>query len=368
MTAVRQTRSYLMRLFAKHGFNPRHDLGQNFLIDLNIIEFIVANALLTKDDVVLEVGCGTGGMSTFMAIQAAEVVSVDLDPNMIQLAKDTTAPFSNVTLLHQDALRNKNNMADNILELLREKKAAALGRHLKLVANLPYNVATPIVSNLMGSDLGFSRMVITIQWELGFKMQAQPGDGTYSALSVWLQSLGNVTLLKKLPPSVFWPMPKVNSAVVLIEPDDAKRALIDDLPFFNNFVRLLFTQRRKFMRSVLISMYRKELSKAQIDDVLKQLGIATELRAESMTPGQLVILGNAIGRLIKDGQYVASREELESMSSTGDDAVATATIDDTDTDTGTDTDKVTQMASEPDDDAFDSNDTHSPSNDAGETQ
>lgn len=294
MTAVRQTRSYLMRLFAKHGFHPRHDLGQNFLIDLNIIEFIVGSAELTRDDVVLEIGAGTGGMSTFMASQAGEVVSIELDPNMILLARETTATFENITLLHQDALRNKNNMAENILQTLREKKSAVAGRRLKLVANLPYNVATPVVSNLIGTDLAFARMVITIQLELGEKMQARPGDGNYSALSVWLQSQANVTLLKKLPPSVFWPQPKVNSAVVLIEPDERKRATIDDPRFFNDFVRRLFHQRRKFMRSVLVGMYRQDLTKPQIDEVLSSFGIAAETRAEALTPEQLVPLGNAV--------------------------------------------------------------------------
>ncbi len=319
MTAVRQTRSYLMRLFAKHGFHPRHDLGQNFLIDLNIIEFVVANAQLTRDDVVLEVGAGTGGMSTFMATQAGEVVSVELDPNMVLLARETTAPFGNITLLHQDALRNKNNIADNILQTLREKLDAVPGRRLKLVANLPYNVATPIVSNLIATDLGVSRMVITIQLELGLKMQAKPGDGTYGALSVWLQSQANVEVLKKIPPSVFWPQPKVNSAIVLIEPDEAKRGTIDDLPFFNDFVRRLFHQRRKFMRSVLVGMYRKELTKSQIDGVLEESGIAQDRRAESMEPVQLVKLANKIGRLLKEWPSEATHEDLETLSSTDDD-------------------------------------------------
>ncbi len=325
--AVRQTRSYLMNLFAKHGFNPRHDLGQNFLIDLNIIELIVSSAELCRNDVVLEIGAGTGGMSTFMATQAAEVISVELDSNMFQLASETTSHFGNITLLHQDALRNKNNIASNILDLLQEKLAVSPSRRLKLVSNLPYNVATPIISNLIGGALPFSRMVVTIQLELGLKMKAKPGDGTYGSLSVFLQSLANVKVLRKLPPSVFWPRPKVNSAVVQLIPNPLKRKQLLSIPFFNDFVRRLFHQRRKFMRSLLVGMYRKDVDKSKIDEVLDLLKIAPDARAEQLRPAQLLAVSNAIYQLIEYGELSVLPEVFDDQTSSEDDDDESMTTD-----------------------------------------
>lgn len=296
--AVRQTRSYLMDLFGRHGFNPRTDLGQNFLIDLNIIEFIVDQAELGPDDVVLEVGAGTGGMTTFLSQQAAAVVSVEVDTNMYALASETTAGFENVTLLNLDALKNKNRFAPEVLARLDERLNEQTGRRLKLVANLPYNIATPVVSNLVATGLPWERMVITIQWELAERMAAKPRSEQYGALSVWLQSQCRVKILKKLPPTVFWPRPKVTSAVVRVLPDPRRREAIVDRPFFQDFLRRLFQQRRKLLRSGLVGMYRKQLGKQEIDEVLADAGLSADVRAEQLDVRALVDLSNRFFRRI----------------------------------------------------------------------
>lgn len=297
--AARQTRSYLMELFSQHGFNPRHDLGQNFLIDINIIEYIVAQAELDENDVVLEIGAGTGGMSTFLAQQAAEVVSVELDTRMYALAYHQTLELENVTLLQCDALKNKSTLNPEVMDVVREKLDAVPGRRLKLVSNLPYNVATPIVSNLVASDLEWARMVVTIQLELGERMGARPKQNHYGALSAWLQSHAYVKLCKRLPPTVFWPRPKVNSAIVRLVPLVQKQKKIDDRPFFQDFLRRLFHQRRKMMRSVLVGMYRKQIEKSTIDNILKSMNFRETTRAEELTPEILLSLCNAIWRAIQ---------------------------------------------------------------------
>jgi len=296
--AVRQTRTHLMSLFKKHGFNPRGDLGQNFLIDLNIIEFIVAEAELTKDDVVLEVGAGTGGMTTFMAIVAGEVVSVEYDNNMYMLASGQTEYLDNVTLLNQDALRNKNHIADEVLDAVMEKVSADPKRSLKLVSNLPYNIATPIISNLVATELPWTRIVATIQLELAERMIARPGRSKYGALSVWLQSQCRVKLIKRMRPSVFWPRPQVDSAVIKITPDPARRAQITDREFFHDTIRRLFHQRRKHVRSVLCGMFRKQIPKSEVDSVLAAEGIEFSSRAEELDVSQLVSLSNRFRNVI----------------------------------------------------------------------
>ncbi len=300
----RQTRSYLMELFNEHGINPRTDLGQNFLIDLNIIEYIVDQAELEATDVVLEVGTGTGGMTTFMAQQAAEVISVELDTNMHTIASRVVERYDNVTLLHCDALKNKNCLNPKVIEKVQEKLAEDPARQLKLVANLPYSIATPIVSNLVATEIPWARMVVTIQLELGQRMQSYPGKSTYGALSVWLQSQCRVKLLKTLQPTVFWPRPKVNSAIVRLLPNKGRAKNIQDRAFFHEFIRRLFHQRRKQARSVLAGMYRKQLSKPAVDAILKSLNFEPTVRAESLDIDALVNLSNTFYKAIQRAEQI----------------------------------------------------------------
>lgn len=291
---LRQTRSRLTELFARHGFNPRTDLGQNFLIDLNLVEYIVEEARLEPDDVVLEVGAGTGGMTAFLARRAGDVVSVEVDRNMFALASDVLSDVENVTLLNTDALRNKNNLSREVLDVVEEKLAAGPNRRLKLISNLPYNIATPVVSNLVATELPWSRMVVTIQLELAQRMAARPGRSKYGALSAWLQSQCMVKLLKRLPPTVFWPRPRVNSAIILLVPQPERRAKIADRPFFQDFVRRLFHQRRKLLRGMVAGMYRKQISKPDVDAILESMSLAKNTRAEEMEVQALVELSNRL--------------------------------------------------------------------------
>ncbi len=296
----RQTRSYLMKLFEKNGISPRTFLGQNFLIDLNIIEFIVREATLTREDLVLEVGSGTGGMTSFMAREAGEIISVDVDPHMIKLATQATLAFDNVQLINQDILKNKNNIQPEILDLLKEKLSQGSLSRLKLVANLPYSIATPLISNLIASDVPWDEMVVTIQLELGQRFVAGPGSSHYGSLSVWLQSQADVEIIKKLPPTVFWPRPKVNSAIVRLFPNEEKKSQILDRPFFQDFVRRLFHQRRKFLRSTIAGMFRKQLTKPEVDAVLKEMELKPNCRAEELPVKDLVELSNCFYRKIQE--------------------------------------------------------------------
>lgn len=290
----RQTRSYLMSLFERHGFNPRSDLGQNFLIDLNIIEYVVKNGHIQPQDIVLEVGTGTGGMTTFMARRARHVITVEYDKNMHTLASEATQKYDNITLLNCDALKNKNQISPTVVNKIEEQLQANPGSQLKLIANLPYNIATPIVSNLVASDLPWNRMVVTIQLELGLKMSCKPSTSNYGALSVWLQSQCFVKLLKNLGPTVFWPRPKVDSAIVQLTPNPPLKDKICDRVFFQDFLRRVFQHRRKLMRSTLTNMYSKQLTKPEVDELLLKQGIEKETaRAEEFAVAELIDLSNS---------------------------------------------------------------------------
>ncbi len=293
MAVERQTRSYLMQLFQEHGFNPRHDLGQNFLIDLNIIDLVARRAQLGPDDVVLEVGAGTGSLTTTLASQAAHVVSVEYDPNMHMLASKAVRTFNNVTLLNIDALKNKNHLHPLVLESLETALAARPGRTLKLVANLPYNIGTAVISNLIATGLPWSLMVVTIQYELALRMQAAPSSNDYGALSVWLQSQADVELVRKVGPNVFWPRPNVDSAVVSIRLNEDLRSKIDDRTFFHELLRHLFNHRRKAIRGVL-AVFDDALTKPEVDRLLAELEIVGTTRAEQLAPAALVRLSNHV--------------------------------------------------------------------------
>src|SRR5262249_46117637 len=171
---------------------------------------------------------GIGGLTASLASRAAAVVSVEVDHRVAALAEQVVADLSNVTLLNCDALRNKNHFSPTVLNAIEEQLAAAPQPRLKLVANLPSSITTPPISNLVATELPWEAMLVEIQWELAERIRAQPGSDHYGALSVWLQSQCRVRVLKKLGPTVFWPRPQVDSAIVQILPAPELREQIGD--------------------------------------------------------------------------------------------------------------------------------------------
>ena len=304
----RQTRTHLISLFDELGLHPRGDLGQNFLIDLNLLEMIVHEARLGPDDVVLEVGAGTGGLTTYLSAAAA-VVSVEYDTNMYALACQAVAGRNNVTMLNTDALKSKNEIAPVVMDAVRRELAFVSKRRLKLVANLPYSIGTPVISNLIASDLPWELMVVTIQWELAERMLAKPRSGEYSALSVLLQSQCNLKMLRKLPPSVFWPRPTIDSAIVRIDPNVEKSSKIVNRGEFQLFLRDIFTQRRKVLRGVVVNLFKERLSKPEIDSVLESMKFPPDARAEELEVDQLVELSNRLQRRVQ-GETLAPPEDF----------------------------------------------------------
>lgn len=291
----RQTRTHLMNLFGSNGTHPRSDLGQNFLIDLNLIELVVRHAELSSRDVALEIGTGTGGMTTFLAQKAGHVISVEVDKNVYKFALETTAPFENVTLLLTDALKNKNQLHPEVVDTIRRELAREPDRRLKLTANLPYHVAAPIIGNLVATDLPWDRMVVTIQYEMAERMLAGPRTSEYGAMSIWLQSQCEIRIVKKLGPQVFWPRPQVDSAIVVVTPDPEAAAKIANREFFHDFLRRVFTLRRKHLRGALGTLYKGEIEKARIAEVLDGMSLGENTRAEELDVATLVELSNRLG-------------------------------------------------------------------------
>ena len=289
----RQTLSYLAHRLESVGVRPQTRFGQNFLIDLNLVELIAKSAQLTSRDVVLEVGTGLGSLTKLLAASAAQVVTVEIDANIAPLARQEFAELQNVTLLERDALKSKSQFDPVVVQTLREKLAAVPGGKLKLVANLPYNVATPIISNFLALDPWPVRIVATIQKELAERIVAQPRTKDYSALSIWIQSQAKAQIVRVMPPNVFWPRPKVDSAIVDIRTQKVLRDRIDDLDFFHNFIRSVFLHRRKFLRSALVGSMKDHLDKSAVDEMLAELNLPADCRAEQLSIEDMIELSKA---------------------------------------------------------------------------
>ena len=229
-----------------------------------------------------------------MAGKGAAVITVELDPAMAQLTSEAVASFPDVRVLNIDALASKNALNPVLIDSVTKALAVTPRRTFKLVANLPYNVATPIIANLLvDPQLCPQLMVVTIQRELADRMTAPPGSSAYGALSVLIQALAECSIVRVLPPSVFWPRPKVESAVVSICPDPARRESLD-VGWFHQVIRKLFLHRRKSLRNVLADISAKRWTKTEIDAWLALFGLNGQIRAEALDVAQFRLLARAI--------------------------------------------------------------------------
>jgi 16S rRNA (adenine1518-N6/adenine1519-N6)-dimethyltransferase len=294
-----QTLTYLKRRFEEVGLRLQSRHGQNFLIDLNLLRVLVDSADLSPDDVVLEVGTGVGSLTSLVAPRVAQVVTVEIDPRLHQLASEELIELNNVSMLQLDALSGKHTINSAVLQAVQERLDESPSRRFKLVANLPYNVATPLISNLLELDRPPESMTVTIQKELADRLAANPGTKDYGALSIWVQCQCRVELLRVMPPTVFWPRPKVHSAIVqiMLEPD--RRAAVGDRQFFHDFVRKLFLHRRKHLRGVLAATFKEQMDKQTIDALLSNLQFSENARAEELSISQMLELSKVIERQLK---------------------------------------------------------------------
>jgi 16S rRNA (adenine1518-N6/adenine1519-N6)-dimethyltransferase len=299
--SAKQTISYLAQRFSAAGIRLTARHGQNFLIDQNLLRLIVDRAGLEKRDVVLEIGTGTGALTALMAPRAAAVVTVEISEQLHQLAGEELIGLPNVVLLCCDALRNKSRLNPAVVDVVERQLAADASRRLKLVANLPFSVATPVIANLLCSSIVPHSMTVTVQREVADRIVARPGTKDYGALAVWVQSQCSTEMVRTLPPSVFWPPPKVTSAIVHIDVDRQRRAAIPDLAFFHDFIRALFLHRRKFLRGVLAASQKGQLDKRAIDEMLLAGGFDPASRAEQLHWQQVLRLCEAVRRRVACG-------------------------------------------------------------------
>lgn len=291
----RQTLSYLRGLFEAHGLQAKSKLGQNFLIDLNLLDLIVRTAELGQPDAVLEVGTGTGSLTAQLAMWSGGVCTVEVDTSLAPIAREVIGERQNVRHVFGDALAGKNDLNPEMMEAWDELYHSRHCTRRKLVANLPYAIATPLISNLLIARDDIERMVVMVQWEIAERLRAAVGTKEYNALSVLVQSLAEVEVVRKVLPSNFYPRPKVDSAIVLIKPNAARRAKVGDVPRFRAFLRDLYVHRRKNLRQALSGWPQGRKDKAEVDAKLAALGIDGTLRSETLDVEQHLRLCAAFG-------------------------------------------------------------------------
>jgi 16S rRNA (adenine1518-N6/adenine1519-N6)-dimethyltransferase len=289
-----QTKHQIRQLLSSAGIRPNRRRGQHFLIDLNLMQLLVDSANIQKDDIVLEVGCGTGSMTELLAQKAGRVIAVELDRNLSEIAGKQLQDAKNIILLTADVLENKHSLNQTVADALALTRKQCRGRIL-LVSNLPYDAASSLMMNLLTGPTIADAMYVTVQKEVADRMTAAPACKNYGILSIFLGATGKVKTIKTLKPAVFWPQPKVDSAMVSFVRNREKSDRIADMVLFGEIVHLFMGHRRK----TILSCSRLALGKlAQITnwpEIFEQCNINPTRRPETLSPEEYISIANYAG-------------------------------------------------------------------------
>lgn len=272
-------------IIQKHGFHFSKKLGQNFLIDRNILEKIVDGAQVTKEDGILEIGPGIGTMTQVLSQRAKKVVAVEIDSSLLFILQDTLQDFKNVEIIHGDIL--KLPLKEILQNKLKHEK-------IKVVANLPYYVTTSIVMKLLEEELPIDSITIMVQKEVAKRMNAAPGGKDYGALSVAVQFYSKPQLITDVPSTVFMPPPKVDSTVIRLDIRRHPKVKVDNRKLFFKVVRAAFGKRRKTLLNAL-STGNLGVEKSDIGNILDKLGIDKKRRGETLSLQEFANIANGIG-------------------------------------------------------------------------
>lgn len=277
-----------IEILQKYNFRFQKKFGQNFLIDSNILEEIVEAAGVTGDDFVLEIGPGIGTMTQYLCEAAREVVAVEIDETLIPILQDTLSPYHNVHVLNEDILKV------NLYALAQEKNN---GKPIKVVANLPYYITTPIIMQLFESHVPLESITIMVQKEVADRMQEGPGSKEYGALSLAVQYYAEPEIMVNVPPSCFMPQPKVGSAVIRLTRHEQPPVDVRNEKLMFQIIRASFNQRRKTLANGL-NNFGFALTKEQIQEAIGKLGLPVTIRGEALTLAQFAQLSNIIGEMM----------------------------------------------------------------------
>lgn len=274
-----------IEVIQKYHFDFQKKFGQNFLIDTHVLDKIIRAAEITKDDFVLEIGPGIGTMTQYLAQAAREVVAVEIDKALIPILQDTLSGFPNAEVIQDDILKV------DIAELAAERNG---GRPIKVVANLPYYITTPIIMSLFEHDVPLALVTVMVQKEVAERMQAGPGSKDYGALSLAVQYYADPYIVANVPPNCFMPRPNVGSAVIRLTRHKVPPVQVEDEKLMFQMIRASFNQRRKTLVNGLNHSPEMTLTKEQITKAVEGLGKGAGVRGEALTLEEFAKLSNTI--------------------------------------------------------------------------
>ena len=272
-----------IEVIQKYQFAFQKRFGQNFLIDAHVLEKIVNAAGITKDDCVLEIGPGIGTMTQYLAESAGQVIAVEIDTNLLPILTDTLKDYSNVKVINQDILKVDIN------ELVKEYNN---GRPIKVVANLPYYITTPIIMGLFESNVPIDNITVMVQKEVADRMQVGPGSKEYGALSLAVQYYASPYIVANVPPNCFIPRPNVGSAVIRLTRYQEPPVQVKDPKLMFKLIRASFNQRRKTLQNGLNNSPEISFSKEEITKAIESLGVSPSVRGEALSLEQFAQLAN----------------------------------------------------------------------------
>ena len=272
-----------IEVIQKYQFAFQKRFGQNFLIDAHVLEKIVSAAGITKDDCVLEIGPGIGTMTQYLAESAGQVIAVEIDTNLLPILTDTLKDYSNVKVINQDILKVDIN------ELVKEYNN---GRPIKVVANLPYYITTPIIMGLFESNVPIDNITVMVQKEVADRMQVGPGSKDYGALSLAVQYYASPYIVANVPPNCFIPRPNVGSAVIRLTRYQEPPVQVKDPKLMFKLIRASFNQRRKTLQNGLNNSLEISFSKEEITKAIESLGVSPSVRGEALSLEQFAQLAN----------------------------------------------------------------------------
>ena len=269
----------------KYEFAFQKKFGQNFLIDDHVITKIINAAEITKDDLVLESGPGIGTMTQYLAESAGKVIAVEIDKNLIPILGETLAEYDNVTIINEDILK---------LDINRLVEEENDGKPIKVVANLPYYITTPIIMGLFESHVPLQSITVMVQKEVADRMQVGPGSKDYGALSLAVQYYAKPYIAANVPPNCFIPRPGVGSAVIRLTRYEEPPVMVKDESLMFKLIRASFNQRRKTLQNGIANSPELPYSKAQVEKALEKMGLAANVRGESLTLAEFAKLSDTI--------------------------------------------------------------------------
>lgn len=278
------TPSRTKEILNKYKFTFKKSLGQNFLVDVNILQNIVKHAGINKESGAIEIGPGIGALTEQLAIHADKVVAFEIDQRLLPILKDTLGDYSNINLVLQDILEA------NVKEVITENFAP--NQQVHVVANLPYYITTPILMKLVRDKLPVSSITVMIQKEVAERMAAKPNTKSYGSLTIALQYYTKAEVVMIVPKTVFMPQPNVDSAILKLEIRDKPPVHVEDEEFFFDLVKASFAQRRKTLQNNLKSFFKDKYDKDIVNDVLLKSGIEAKRRGESLSMEEFAHLAN----------------------------------------------------------------------------